>query len=520
MTNSELLAERAVRDYRGRPLPELAWPVGYAALIDTYELQVVIPQRLTAISVRYRRSETPDWQLLSNRSVTDDSLGAHLTTALKWEGVHLGVLAALFSVVSQDDLVAFVTEKPKSSYRRRIWFLYEWLTGATLPIPNLGKVRAVDAVDGSTQFALEKGDLSARHRVRNNLPGTRAFCPLVTRSPDLERYSLEALREAVASIRHRTHPDLIRRAGAFLELKDSRDSFEIEGEAAPANRLRRWGRAIGQAGKTELTLEELLRLQNVIIGDARFVRPGLRQEGGFVGEHDRWTRTPIPDHVDARPEDLESLVEGVIEYVDRSLVGGVDPIVTAAAAAFGLVYIHPFQDGNGRLHRWLIHHVLAYGGVTPPDFVVPVSSVIHRRLHAYRGVLESYSKPLLPLIEWEETEEHDVRVTNETASFYRYFDATRHAEFLYSCVKETVERDLPEEVDFLKKRDQFRRSVQEIVELPARVEDQLFTFLTQNAGALAKRRRRREFAKLHDSEVEEIEELYGEIFEAPEGIEA
>ena len=37
-------------------------------------------------------------------------------------------------------------------------------------------------------------------------------------------------------------------------------------------------------------------------------------------------------------------------------------MVAAAAVAFGFVYIHPFEDGNGRLHRWRIHHVLARAG--------------------------------------------------------------------------------------------------------------------------------------------------------------
>jgi hypothetical protein len=513
MTNLDFLAARAVQSYDGRPLPEPAWPVGYAALIIRYDLQVVVPTQLTAISTRYRRSETEHWRLLSNKSVTDDSLGSHLTTALKWEGVDLGILAALFSTVEPAEFVSLVTEKPKSSYGRRLWFLYEWLTGDALPIPDLGKARAVDAIDSSKQFALAKGELSARHRVRNNLPGTPAFCPLVSRSEELEAYSLDVLQESIAAVRERTPPDVIRRAGAFLELQDSKDSFQIEGEAPPANRLRRWGQAIGQAGRTELTLEELVLLQDVLSGDDRFVQPGLRREGGFVGERDRWTRAPIPDHLDARPDDLEDLTRGVIEYIDRSLSGGVNPIVVAAAAAFGLVYIHPFQDGNGRLHRWFIHHVLACGGVTPTGLVFPVSSVIHRRLAEYRDVLESYSKPLLPLIEWEETEDHNIRVTNETAAFYRYFDATRHAEFLYSCVEEAVNKDLPEEVDFLKKRDLFRRAVGEIVELPARLEDQLFTFLYQNDGKLSNRRRTREFEALRDGEVEELEELYGSIFD-------
>ena len=77
MTNSDPLAGNAVTSYRGRPLPEPAWPVGYAALIDRWDLQVVLPQRLTAIGQRYRKSEDEQWLLLSRKSLIEDSLGAH-----------------------------------------------------------------------------------------------------------------------------------------------------------------------------------------------------------------------------------------------------------------------------------------------------------------------------------------------------------------------------------------------------------------------------------------------------------
>ena len=39
-----------------------------------------------------------------------------------------------------------------------------------------------------------------------------------------------------------------------------------------------------------------------------------------------------------------------------------------------VIYVHPFQDGNGRMHRCLIHHVLAERKFTPPGMVFPVSS--------------------------------------------------------------------------------------------------------------------------------------------------
>ncbi len=36
-----------------------------------------------------------------------------------------------------------------------------------------------------------------------------------------------------------------------------------------------------------------------------------------------------------------------------------------------------------------------------------------------------------------------IRRLNDTGDFYRYFDATAHAEFLYACVRKTIEEDLP-----------------------------------------------------------------------------
>lgn len=50
------------------------------------------------------------------------------------------------------------------------------------------------------------------------------------------------------------------RTAAFLLLKDSRPSFEIEGEHPPHERIQCWGRAIGEAGRKSIDLDELLRL--------------------------------------------------------------------------------------------------------------------------------------------------------------------------------------------------------------------------------------------------------------------
>lgn len=504
---------RVLNDFRERSLPEPGRLAGYAALVERFNLQVPLPSRLTAIAGRHHPHSTDDWQMLTPRHAPEDCLAGQLLFALKWEGVHLGVLAALFRVVSPDDITAVVQGTPTGAYARRLWFLYEWLTGRTLPLPAVGKVRAVPVVDPDLQFALADGVMVSRQKVLDNLPGTPAFCPMVCRTERLEGYTKQDLTGRAQAVAGSTHPDIIARAAAFLLLSDSKASFTIEGERPPAQRVARWGQAIGEAGSVSLTLAELERLQRIVVGDARFVRLGLRTEGGFVGMHDRTSQEPLPEHISARAQDLAGLVEGVIAFKHRATTGKLDPVVAAAAVAFGFVYIHPFEDGNGRLHRWLIHHVLARAGFNPPGVVFPVSAAILRQLPEYRRVLESHSRPLLRLIDWRPTPSGNVDVRNETADFYRYFDATRHAEFLYACIEQTVEHDLVEEVRFLRAYDAFVSRVGTLVDMPQARIELLWRFLHQNRGTLSARARTGEFAPLTDPEVVQAEQFYARAWD-------
>ncbi len=174
--------------------------------------------------------------------------------------------------------------------------------------------------------------------------------------------------------------------------------------------------------------------------------------------------------------------------------------------------IHPFEDGNGRLHRYLIHHALARRDFNPPGVIFPVSATVLEWIDDYRAVLQSYSGRLLPVVDWEPTENGNVRVLNDTGDFYQFFDATPQTEFLYGCVQQTVERDLPEEAAFLRRYDGFRAGLSLVIDMPERLSDLLFRFLHQNNGRLSRRGREREFAELTDDEVLGIEAIYRESF--------
>lgn len=501
-----------VKVFHDHRLPEQATPVGYAALVDACGLQVPIPRTMTAIGSKHRVYEQDRWRIRTPRHMPAATVEGHLTFALKYEGLDLAVLKRLFDTVGEAEIEALVRSTPTGIYARRLWFLYEWLTGETLKLSDArGSVSYTDAVDTALQFAAP-GANSPRHRVRNNLPGSQAFCPLVFRTNILEEYLEQQLvaraQEVVAAVPR----DVLARTASFLLLKDSKSSFAIEGERPPQERIQRWGRAIGEAGKNPLDENELIRMQEIVIGDSRFVFIGLRADGGFVGEHDRVSQLPLPEHISARPEDLPDLVDGMIRF-ERGQAMKMDPVIAAAVLAFGFIYVHPFEDGNGRIHRYLIHHVLAQRGFNPSGVVFPVSAAILANIADYKRVLSDYSKRLMPLIEWQPTDKNNVLVTNDTADFYRYFDATPHAEFLYRCVRQTIEKDLPEETDFLLRYDRFRLGLEAVVDMPDRTANLLFRFLQQNNGLMSKRTLTTGFEALSREEVTWIEALYRQAFD-------
>ncbi len=511
---------QVARVFLGRTLPEEGHVVGYASIINKLKFPIPVPHQIAMVCDRNKKYENAEWKVFPTKYLPDDTtkiteieaLYRQLVFALKYEGINLLVFSQLTKNYSENELTQLVSIEPEGQYSRKIWFLIEWLLQKELPgKEKLTKRSYIPLIDEKIQYAIE-GEKSSRHLVINNLPGTIDYCPLIRKSEKLESFISANYSEKKENYLSGLRKDILQRASAFLLLKDSKASFTIEGESPKSKRAARWGQAIGQAGSKDLLKEELIRLQQIVIENSRFIDMGFREKGGFIGEHDRSSGEPLPDHISAKWEDLDQLISGLLKTNEKLLDSNLDAVLTATIIAFGFVFIHPFEDGNGRIHRYLIHHVLAKKKFSQQGMIFPVSSSILDHIDDYRSVLEAYSRPVLDFIEWEETPDHNVKIINETLDYYRYFDATKQAEFLYDCVHDTIENIIPNEISYLTNYDEFKRYLDDEFEMPDKLVALLVRFLDQNEGKLSKRAREKEFTSLSDKEVIDVEQSYQSIF--------
>src|SRR6185437_6061653 len=118
----------------------------------------------------------------------------------------------------------------------------------------------------------------------------------------------------------------------------------------------------------------------------------------------------------------------------------------------------------------------------------------------------------MPFVKWRPLSD-GIEVLNDTADLYKYFDCTEAAEFLYQCVKTTVEEDVPLEIEYLERHDRAMRNLMNTIEMPDSTADKFIMFTRQNGWRLPRNRREKEFQALTDQEVQSLEGVVRDAFD-------
>jgi len=470
---------------------------GYSALIEQYNLEIVErPLPGNVVSGKIAGIERPLQQL---------------EFAIKHQGIHLDIIVELFAQLDSETILFYVKEKLTGKYRRKIWFLYEFLTHIKLDLEDLKNTPYVDLLDPS-QYYVGEPLKSTRHAINNNLLGNNDFCPMLRKTKTLRKFQEKHLSVMANNLIKSVDPALLARATNYLYIKETKSSFGIEKIKPSIKRTEKFIHLLEKAGSiSHLSKELFIELQNTIV-NKQYKDTDYRQNQNYVGE-----LTPLYTqkihYISPKPNDLGSLMTAYLACESRLFSSALHPVMIAAILSFAFVFLHPFEDGNGRIHRFIIHYVLAKLDYTPDNIVFPVSAVMLKNRRQYDEMLESYSKSLMSSIEnYDLNEEGELSVHQDTKKFYQYIDFTHFAEYLFSCIELTINEDFKEEIDFIVKYDQTKTAIQQIIDMPDLKIDRIIRCIAQNKGTLGKKMRQTVFAELDKEIVGAIEKIVQEKF--------
>jgi hypothetical protein len=461
----------------------------------------------------------------------DAALFEHLEFALRYEGVDLAALATIFAHVEPPRIGAWICERPSSKYARKLGFLYEWLTGLEIPLGTTLIRGAYEPILDDTEYFTGSPVNVGRWHVRNNLLGTPDWCPVIHRAT-LSGEPIGTLDVAAALREARAHVplDIFERALSYAYLAETQASYAIEHDAPTPTQKHAFLRALQTAGdlpvSARLTPERLMELQELVFhGVPTFVPQGVRAGDTFIGGAGRMGLRRV-DYPCPPGRAIESLLRGLRDATAGRLGGqDVSPVVFAGAAAFGFVFVHPLNDGNGRVHRFLIHEALVERGAVERGALIPVSATMLAQIREYDAALRAYSQPVRLAAEGiagvpfalESTEPFSFPNYERVAPLYRFPVLTDQIAYLEKAIKLSIAENLLEESQYLVQFDRARARVGARINLPADRLDLLIQCIQQNGGVLSKLKRQRYFVDLSELAIRTAEEAVSSAF-SPESL--
>lgn len=480
--------------------------IGYRWLAAVFNIQTVnaLPtESLIGASRRTYQTAEMTREVYTAAMRPDATVSAHLTFALKHEGIHLEFLSRLFEVMPESEISTWVNSERTGQYARRAGFLWEWLKGRELQdVTAVTGGNYIDALNPEMYLVSTESRNNIRWRVRDNLPGTSEFCPVVRLTTLVTKAKTYDCAANIEALQLEYGADILMRSATWLTIKESRASFLIEHEEDKKDRVKRFAAVMERhCGELDNPLDRkaLSDLQSEVLGNkTTFMRFGVRTSPVFIGGRSGYHEETV--HYVAPPWGaIDGMLHGLESYLARTK--GASSIARSAVASFGFVYIHPLADGNGRIHRFLINDVLRRDDAVPKPFILPISATITNKAQnraLYEATLELFSKPFMSRYSDDCVFRQDMDLYDDgiKSNFvftayqdampaWRYLDLTRHVEYLANLIDDTIRLEMRNEARLLRSWDKARNAVKDIVEGPDRDIDRIIRSIQGNNGQIS-----------------------------------
>jgi Fic family protein len=445
----------------------------------------------------YNRSSSPP-----NRQ--QDDLRWHLDFHIRQEPLNLMLVALTFARVSHSSWQQYLAcdvRNDATPSKRILGFLYEFLTekrivlskSATRHIRTMEPILILDPRLYMTG-TVETDTTTKKWSVMNNLLGNRYFCPILRLNNQQTLNETKKLKQHINVIYKQTSNAIWKRTTSYLSKKETHSSWDIESAELSEEREDKFIALLRNAGKTSeeewFTEEWFISKQHIIVDQEVQAKTYRKFPIAVCDTHEakqhRFLQTSQKIHYAGVPfHELNNYMDAI--RIVATKTNDLDPIARATVLSFAFVYAHPFEDGNGRLHRFILHDCLVREQFLAHGLTLPLSTYIQLHPIEYDNVLESISVPLMHNLRYDQTKDVEIQPLNkaECLPYWRYPDLTLHAEFIKSIVSDIIQVELKEEIDYLEKYDNLMEILQKYDIRTKAQKQMIVTTMMTNQGRLS-----------------------------------
>lgn len=438
--------------------------IGYEFLAAKLKTAVFPLDRPARVAPVTRITQQPGAILVpSSVAPTSDAPIEHLFFALKHEGLNMAAAVAALRRMSAAEVALPFLHATSSRYARIACYLWEIAHEETLPGLPAATGMYEKLFDDDTHLT-DAAQRSTRWRIDFNGIGTPYSCITVRRTHALRDLLAQDVMGQAADFVSRIDQAMLDRAVRWAYLGETDNSYAIERERPTASKAEAFASLLARAHDDEPVTEDyLVALQNLTVSNPLDKAVAFREQQNRLRNDLRGalgvTYLPPP------PEMIDAVMDSVMHLINRR-DSVLDPVVRGTLASFAFVFAHPFMDGNGRLSRFLFHKVACTDKRLRRGLVLPVSIAMKRNEGSYLAALQSFSKPSRALWDVRSASDEDIdQDFRGDPEIYRYWDGTACLEFGLAMAAESLQRDLQEELAFLRRYDAIYAAVNEAVDM-------------------------------------------------------
>lgn len=445
---------------------------------------------------RYPSKSSPEGDLLS-----------HIAFALKNEPINLFVLTSGLSKIEEKDITHRINTSPNSVPLRMAGYVWEHVHQKELDVINTSA--SYVKFFNESEYVTGDSKRSSKWRIDFNGLGDLSWCPIIKRTSYIKEMMEKSLLKETSDFLTVVNPEILERAISWLYMSETKSSFLIENEIPSHEKSKAFAHLLSKIDGTDKLDEDfLVAIQNEIIGNPLDKAFCFRWNQNWLSKGPLDRESSIT-YIPPKPELSTELMPFVMGFANNSQV---DEIIKASVLSYSFVYMHPFNDGNGRISRYLIHHALAQSDYLQNGIILPVSVAMENDEAKYLSSLTSFSKPARLLC--------DVFLDNEykpnfnwhelSDNAFRYIDLTKQTEYLFSVLDKSLELSLKKEIEFLTNFDRIFNEANKRLDIRNNYLNELIIGAMDNDGKVSNNKRKK-FSFLSSEVFEEIEKIINDF---------